>query len=478
MTRLGVLGAGAAVVALALLLSMIGCRGEAEPERPVRHVIFLSLDTTRADHFGFYGNTVVKTPQLDRLAQESIVFDDYMTVVPTTLASHTSLFTGKYAHSHGTPRNGFTVNTQNVMLAELLADHGFATAGFVAAFPLDHRFGIAQGFEHYDDAFDRLAQTVPMQDERSAAAVTDAVVDYLDGRDDPRNLFLFVHYFDPHMPYAAPAPFDTLYDSRGVEGIPIWPDLIKRCRQGELPDVFRQVMAQYASEISYMDEQIGRLLDSLRERGILDDALLVVTSDHGEMFREHPDTTCFDHGWSIYQPDVNTVGLVRLPEGRQGGTRVPGVVANIDILPSVLRYLGIPAPEGIDGEAFDLSKPRRDREVGPRFAQATKPASKRYESDPQWANMRKARCVRQGRYKLVQGFLQRSEALYDLEQDPDEKVDLLIDASAETLERAERLRTALEAWAASADPLPSAYVTTQREEVLERLRKLGYVVEP
>ena len=105
-----------ALLILLLVAATAGCEGPSGYDGPVRHVVVLSLDTTRADHFGFYGNTDVKTPRLDSLAGESIVFDDFMTVVPTTLASHASLFSGKYPHTHGTPRNGFTVNDENVIV--------------------------------------------------------------------------------------------------------------------------------------------------------------------------------------------------------------------------------------------------------------------------------------------------------------------------------------------------------------------------
>ena len=472
--------ARATVALLILLLVAVaaGCDGPSGYDGPVRHVVVLSLDTTRADHFGFYGNTEVKTPRLDRLAGESIVFDDFMTVAPTTLASHASLFSGKYPHTHGTPRNGFTVNDENVMLAELLRDRGFATAGFVASFPMEHRFGIAQGFEHYDDTFDRLVHEAPvMQDERSAAAVTDAVIEYLDGREDERGLFLFAHYFDPHAPYAAPAPYDTLYDPRGGEGVPEWLELVKLCRDGVSPELFQRAEAQYAGEISYMDEHVGRLLDALKERGILDDALLVVTSDHGELFTEHPETICFDHGWMTFQPDVRAVGMIRLPGGAQGGTRVSELVANIDILPTVLRYLGIPAPQGIEGEPVDLEQLPGRSEGRLRFAQATKPW-KLVETDPRWTNMLKTRCVRRGSYKLVQVPYAGHEALYDLSQDPGEQVNLLLNPSKAVLEVAGELRGELEAWAASADPLPSEFVTSQQDEVLERLRALGYAGGP
>jgi arylsulfatase A-like enzyme len=456
------------------LISVVASGCAPSYDGPAKHVVFISLDTTRADHFGFYGNERVKTPRLDALAAESIVFDDFMTVVPTTLASHASLFSGKYPQSHGTPRNGFQVNDENVMLAELLGERGFVTAGFVASFPLEHRFGIAQGFQHYDDRFDLLAhEAAVLQDERSASAVTDAVIEYIDGESVPRNLFLFAHYFDAHAPYEPPPPFDTLYDPRGGEGLPAWSEVLEMCRAGGPTEVFERTALQYAGEISYVDEQVGRLLDALRERGILDEALIVVTSDHGELFTEHPETVCFDHGWMTYQPDTRAVGLIRLPGGAGGGIRVTELVASTDLLPSVLRYLGIPEPAGVDGEAFDLERPGEIPAGRARFAQATKPWET-VETDPRWKNMRKARSVRLGQHKLTQVPYAGFEALYDLERDPDEQRNLLDEPSADTAQLASELRVLLETWAGSAQPLPSEFVTSQQEEVLERLRALGY----
>ena len=191
-----------------LAIAAVACSAPSGSDGPVRHVVFISLDTTRPDHFGFYGSPTVRTPNLDKLASESIVLDDFMTVAPTTLASHASLFTGKYPHSHGTPRNGFLVNDENVMLAELLQEAGFSTAGFAGAFPLASQFGIAQGFDHWNEEFERLDDA--LVNERAADRVTDAVIQYLDEADLGRKQFLFVHYFDPHAPYVSPSPYDTL----------------------------------------------------------------------------------------------------------------------------------------------------------------------------------------------------------------------------------------------------------------------------
>jgi arylsulfatase A-like enzyme len=463
------------VLAVALpLAGLASCAGGgSEAVRPARHVVLISLDTTRADQLGLYGNPTVKTPHLDRLAAESVVLDDFMTVVPTTLAAHVSLFTGNYPHTHGTPRNGFLVNERNVMLPEILGEHDFVTAGFAGSFALEGRFDFAQGFEHYDEAFERFAgEGGRLQNERSAESVTQAVIDYLDRGEVPEHLFLFVHYFDPHAPYEAPPPYDTMYDPSGREALPDWKTvrhegLVKPGSKDELAD---RLARQYAAEISYMDHHLGRLLDELRERGILDEALLVVTSDHGENFWEHG--AVFDHGWSTYQTTMRGVGIIRLPGAALAGTRVGGVAANIDILPTMLDHLGIPLPDGIDGEAIDLERAEPLDRV--RFGQAAKPWQE-VETDPRWTNMLKTRCVRSGKYKLVQVPYAGREELYDLESDPAEQVELLATSDPEAEAAARRLREQLEAWAASARPLPSRFDPSQREETIERLRALGYL---
>jgi arylsulfatase A-like enzyme len=430
------------------------------------------MDTTRADHFGFMGNDWIRTPHLDDFASRSIVFEDCMTVVPTTLASHTSLFTGKYPHHHGTPPNGFLVNSENVMLAELLRDAGFHTAGFAGSFALDSRFRFSQGFDHYDETFDQLVGDGGAdQNQRSAAAVTDAVIDYLDSKGIPERLFLFVHYFDPHEPYAAPPPYDTAYDPRGREDLPHVAYIQGKpglSPEGRLLAARRQAL-QYASEISYMDEQIGRLIDDLEERGILGEALVVLTSDHGENFLEH--YRFFNHGFSVYQTTTGAVCVVR-PPGRQEGTRVSGPMATIDLMPSALKLLGLPIPDGVDGKSIDLRAPTFEPKARPIFSQATKPWDE-VETDPRWANIRKARCIRDGRYKLIQVPYLGVQELYDLIEDPLESTDLLAVGAPPAL--VERLSRDLEAWAESANPLPSRFDPGQQEETIRRLRSLGYL---
>jgi arylsulfatase A-like enzyme len=243
----------------------------------------------------------------------------------------------------------------------------------------------------------------------------------------------------------------------------------------EPPKNVEIVLSRYAGEVSYMDHHIGRLLDDLRRRGILDNALLVVTSDHGEVLSptaEHP----YNHGWTTYQADVRAVGIFRLPNAERGGTRLDLPTASIDILPTVLNYLGLPLPAGVEGEAIDLKDPGGGAMSRTRFGEATWPWDA--DSDSQWLNNLKARCVREGSFKYIQTQYLGREELYDLSTDPHERRNLLASLAPEMVARAAELRGKLEAWTATADPLPSYFDRDRREETLRRLRALGYVADP
>lgn len=466
---------GAVCVALVLCALLLWTGGGTRPgyDGPVKHVIVISLDTTRADHLGCYGNEWIRTPRIDALAAESILLTNYMTVATTTLASHTALFTGKYPHSHGVPRNGFVVNEDNVMLAEILKDAGFVCAGFLGSFALDSRFNFAQGFDHYDETFGILVGAGGAdQNQRVAADVTDAVIDWLDDRGADENLFLFVHYFDPHKPYDPPPPYDTMY---GVGPGPHDVEIVRHpaLMQGPRPPAVHRQLAGYAGEVSYMDEHVGRLLDALKERGILDESLLLVTSDHGENLTDHPGEP-FDHGWTVFECESRAVGIIRLPGGTPGGRRIDGLVASVDLLPTLTAHLGLPTPPDVDGAVLDLDRLTTAEAMPTRFCEATKPWAK-VETDPRWFNALKTRSARRGSYKFIETRYQQTEGLYDLSTDPHEWTNLLAGDSATIPAEGAALRAALRAWADTARPLPSRFEASQWNETVRRLRSLGYL---
>lgn len=493
-------------VLTALLVACAGCgssEGEAHSSRDgIRHLIVISVDTLRADYLGCYGHPFVQSPNIDRLAREGVLFERCFSTAPTTLASHTSLFTGTYPHTHGVARNGYEVADENEMLAEVLAARGFRAAGFVGAAPLDTDVNFHQGFEHYQTSFSLVEDLREGLYQRPANEVTAAVLAWLDDREGAgspsERLFLFAHYYDVHAPYTPPAPFARMYreDDSKLDGSlkslrKVRRGLIKAgALAGERDDASeagfhdrlrtdgrarlrdaKYVAAEYGAGVTWTDSQIGVLLDGLEERGILDEMLVVLTSDHGETMFEHQ--SVFKHGTSVYDTEIHVPLIFVLPDGRHAGTRVERITSGIDVMPTALALLGIDSPAGVEGEdvsiAFAGSPPPR----APIFAEATKPFSvERYNDDPLWPNRRKFQCVRSERYKYMICLPDDQFRLYDLHADPTEEVNLLAEENGSVRAVADELDRTLRAWSDSAKPISSRAVDSQQQR--DALDALGY----
>jgi len=205
---------------------------------------------------------------------------------------------------------------------------------------------------------------------------------------------------------------------------------------------------------------------------VLDDAIVVVTSDHGENMWEHDEQ--FNHGETVYQSTMHAICVIRLPGSDAVGTRVEQLVASIDVLPTVLERLGLDLPDGIDGEVIPLDRTAGGFPPRVRYGEATKPAG-RLEKGQRWANALKSRCVREERLKYICIPYRHTRELYDTVADPDERANLLADPTPEASHRADELGERLDAWEVLADPLPSHFDEEQREETFERLRSLGYL---
>jgi arylsulfatase A-like enzyme len=465
-----VLGAIAAIVAGLALFFLL------PRPMPVKHVIFISLDTTRADHLGCYGNEWISTPNIDKLANDSLVLGNYMTVSTTTLPSHTSLFSGKYPINHGVPANGYMVHKQNRLLPEILKEKKFKTFGFIGAFPLSNWFDFAQGFDHYDEDFDmNLQDKKILHHQRRAENVTDSVIKYLENIETPKNLFLFVHYFDAHNPYQPPAPYDSMYRKkyRRKNNNDDSQTLLKVDGSEPTPKD-RKKARNYAGEISYMDHHVGRLLDYLEKKEILKDSLIVVTSDHGENLFWEPNP--FSHGWDTYQGVIKTLCIIRTPNTVKKGKYVKRLVANIDILPTVLEYLGMSVPDNIDGRAFSLEPGTEGQGIEDRlrFAESTKP--EKIEKNPRvWRNVRNSHCAVKGNFKYIRTPYNKTEELYDLKLDPREKKNLVDSALPAITAIIDNLGKKLKRWINAVPRIKAHFQKDQTKETKERLRSLGYL---
>ena len=436
---------------------------------PPKHLILISVDTLRADHL----DDPSLTPFATKLAAEGARFTQATAPAPTTLASHTSLMTGLYPHRHGVPRNGFLIPDDAPMLAARLANEGFVTAAVIGGLPLSARFGFDRGFQHFDEDFDVTGggcrgPFAVEQSQRGADRVTDAALGWLGAQPDtPERLFLFVHYFDPHAPYRAPQPYRDLHQPASPR---VWGSLEERLEVREawpeLADQSQALEGAYAAEVAWTDSQIGRLLDGLDAAGVLDDALVVLTSDHGEAFAEHWEI--WNHGLSLYQEAVH-VPLIVWGAGR-GGQVLEEAVSTVDVRSSAMALLQL---DDASGDGVSFAGGLTGGEVQPRwvFSEATKPSTDAVEAGQPWPNAAKCRSARFDDWKYVECPWRESRELYDLHGDPGETRDRLADGERIAAARAEAYAAMLESWA-KAGVAPSRFGADA--ETVEGLKALGY----
>ena len=394
--------------------------------------MLVTIDTLRADRLGCYGSRDVATPNLDRIAGEGAMAAEAPVHVPLTRPSPASLLTGRLPAEHGlrdnvTPPLAASVPT----LAETLRKAGFATGAFVSAVVLSAQSGLGRGFETYDDRFEmgdddaRFLNSI----QRRGDVTTAAAVSWLEGKRDTR-LFAWLHLYDPHDPYEPPEPYASRYAGRPYDG-----------------------------EVAWSDELVGRLDDALGRLGLRDDTLLVVTSDHGEGLGEHGESV---HGFFVYQSTLRVPLLVRGP-GVAAGARVTTTVGTVDLMPTVLEMLGLPAPAEDRMSGRSLAGALRGGPVpaeSAAYAESLLPLLHYGWSD--------LRMLREGRWKYIQA--PRPE-LYDLSQDPAEERNLADEQPA----RAAALRGALQAHLEREKASPPADASAIPPDLLEKLGALGYL---
>ena len=415
-----------------LALGMGGCSREARAPRHPNLVLF-TLDTVRADHLGCYGDRQAITPTLDRLAGEGLRFADASSAVPLTLPSHTSLLTGLLPLHHGLRNNGVgALRAGTATLATLLAAAGYRTGAFVGAYVLDHRFGLKPGFEVYDDEIERDPNAgFTLEAERPGREVVDRALAWLATMKtigDARPFFLWVHLYDAHAPYTPPPAWGARHPGRPYDG-----------------------------EISEVDEQVGRVLEALRQRGVDGETAVAVAADHGEGLSDHGELT---HGLLLYQSTLHVPLLLRAPWALKPRV-VAAPVSLVDLAPTLAGLLGHPFPGPLDGR--DLS---RTLLAGGEPAEAEIYAETRYPATFGWSPLA---ALRRRDLKYISSA--RPE-LFDLKRDPGEGASLLASSAADPGRGFARRLAAIEATALQG-PLPAADAETRA-----KLASLGYVAGP
>ena len=435
---------------LALALAACGPQPEDAAPSPVRAdverllsgassgqppVILITIDTLRADRLSSYGSDRVATPHLDRLAEEGIRFANASSTVPFTLPAHSSIMTGLYPPSHGVRENvGYVLAPELVTIAERFQDRGYRTGGFVSAFVLDARWGIARGFDTYVDDFDldAMAGANLGSVQRAGPETIAHALEWLDGVGAEEPFFLWLHLFDPHDPYDPPEPFRSEYQGRPYDG-----------------------------EVAYTDSLIGEFRAALEERGLFDESVLVLTSDHGEGLGDHGESY---HGFFVYDSTVHVPLIVRLPGGTERGRVVGDAVSHVDIAPTLIELLDLDGAGAGQGRSLlpdmqGLPSPLAERSV---YAESF------YALDHYgWAPLRS---LRTAEHKYIEA---PEPELYALLEDPGELANVLL----EERDLSRRLRAEALEFSAELDraaPSPSAEPDLD-EDTLAQLRALGYL---
>jgi arylsulfatase len=311
-------------------------------------VIIITVDTLRKDHLSCYGYERLTSPNIDRLASDSITFTNAVVPMPLTLPSVACMFTGLYVYRHGIRHNFVQLHESLTTLAELLRENGYETAAFVSNYVLIRELsGVNQGFEVYDDF---VSEREPNRDifERRAENTLSRVLAWLDRRSADRPLFLWVHLVDPHGPYLPPAPYRARF--KGGESKTLDLSQIPKYQYVGTVDLASYINS-YDGEIAYCDEAVGRLVDALKEAGLYERALVLFNADHGESLGEAGQY--FRHGQDLSEACVQVPLLLKLPQDHPlNGTRSEVLASVVDIMPPVLDGIGLPIPPELDGESL------------------------------------------------------------------------------------------------------------------------------
>ncbi len=455
-----------------LLLLIFMAPQSCNRRQPRHNVVFITIDTLRADHLGCYGYPRQTSPAIDAFAQNSVLFENCVSQATSTLPSHTSIFTSLYPPAHGVTHNVARLSPEVPSLVRVFKSNGYITGAIISNLVLESRFGLSQGFQTYDEKLKSRELNRKKFLERRADATTDAAIEWLRSAKEKR-FFLWVHYIDPHGAYYPPPEYrrmflgDDWYSEE--EEMPIDSENFV---SGTIPGYQAHFgnknpsyyIAQYDSEIRFTDDQIGRLLQYLGQSDLISNSIIVITADHGETLAERD--LCFTHTFRTYDEQAVIPLIIHFPDPELR-KRIGAQVRAIDIIPTLLDKLGLQNPYSIHGAS--LMKLITSGEEPPAdFAVIYSD----YGMDFFDSVMGARKSIRTRRWKLTQNSLDGSMELFNLEEDPLEKNDL----SQQEPTIVNEMTKLLEDWEKG---ITKATVSRTRlsPERIEQLKSFGYLAE-
>jgi len=415
------------VLVVSLLVLVLPASAAANPSP---NLVVITIDTLRADHLGCYGDQQIRTPNIDSLAADSVRFERAYTPVPVTLPAHTVLFTGTYPLLSGI--HDFSANKLSPAqptLASVLKEQGYTTGAVIGSAVLDSRFGLNRGFDFYYDHFDfnRLQESNLDEMERPGNVVADTALDWL-AKNNQKKFFLWMHLYDPHFPYRPPAPYSDQYKDRPYDG-----------------------------EIAFADSQVGRLIRFLKDKGLYQNTIIVLTGDHGESLGEHGEKT---HGFFIYNATLHIPVILHLP-GQRLVNSVSELVSLADLMPTVLQALKVDVPSQVQGRnLLPLMTAKKEDQSQGLYAETFLP-----RLHFNWSELRG---LETKNYHFIDA---PKPELYDLAKDPGETQNLYPRKKAVAEEMRARLSALIRRYSGGQE---LAEKTGLDPALMERLQSLGY----
>ena len=462
------------------------------------NVILISLDTVRVDHLSCYKLNSRKTsPNIDKIAQNSYLFKNAYSTTSWTLPAHASMMTGLFPSTHKADRsiNQIARNPvdplplSHTTLAEMLRDNGYVTVGIISVPYLTKVFGLDRGFQFYFDRLDpfenlpfiyknehailvnllmfsKIIEENDSDGQKRASEVNEEAISWLDkNRDNPKPFFMFLHYFDAHYVYDPPAPYNIREDGTTLD---YFYDIetLNKGKYSLSTSGINDLISAYDGEIRYMDYYLGELFEKLKQLNILDNTLLIITSDHGECFNEHEIWT---HGNTLYQEQIHVPMIVHYPELIQSGhIDSDNIVQLVDLMPTILEISQVPVPENLQGRSLlPVFQGKPDLDYSLAFMEL-RPDISWKGKNPRFGNGIKAVIHNEWKYILTDNGV---EELYKINSDPYELNNLALNE----IKRAEEMRSILQIWEKSVTQDNITESDKLDSGTLKQLRSLGYI---
>lgn len=454
------------------------------------NVLLLVLDTVRSDHLSCYGYHRPTSPNLDRLADEGVLFETTLATGTWTLPSHASIFTGMYPSKHGAHNKHQYLNERYTTCGEFLQNQGYRTACFSNNPFVSQKDGIGRGFEEFHELWiasgllgswskaKKVFKKMIGKHDKGAQALTLSIINWLENYTKDRPFFIFTNYLEAHLEYVPPKPYDTrflqigtsLRRARRVNQDPVAYNGRKVSMSKEDFDILYSL---YDGEIAYQDYWLGVLFDYLREHNLIDDTVVIVTSDHGDNIGEHG---LMGHEFSLSEQLLHVPLIIRYPEVYEADLRVNGVAQLLDIFPTITDIVGGDKDVKNDMQGISLI-PGRFSDLRERIAFAELYAPNEQNIRERYSGIDLSQYLKDRRVVWTRDFKfiwssNNDHELYDLRDDPEEKKNLV----GELPKKVSEMQGILDSWLNSFEHEVDFQQDFETDEqTIERLRELGYI---